>query len=379
MVLADRAVQSEIGILIAIALVALISGLLVARRSDHPISWLLSAAALAGGIAGLAAGLLPPGLTDPTWWQSVLAIVSGPAWYALLLTVLVLIPLLFPTGSPLSPRWGWVGWLVGAAGAVLSILWMLQEEFCTDWQAETCTSVVPNPIGIRGITNPEESTIGGVVLFLLLAGAIAALLSLVVRFRRSGPVERQQVKWVAFSVGLFIGFTVLIDVVWVELLGRSEPPGYGLVQQSLWVAIPASIGIAILRYRLYDIDLVINRTLVYGSLTVALAGVYGAGVVLVPRLLPLTEDNDLVVAGSTLAVAALFSPLRRRIQAFVDRRFYRSRYDARRTVEAYSARLREEVDLEELTSDLVGVVRETLQPASVSVWLKEPASRGAAR
>jgi hypothetical protein len=226
----------------------------------------------------------------------------------------------------------------------------------------------------------EEGQPGGAAfllqgLGLLLVGVamVVSLVSVVVRFRRAGRTERQQIKWLAYAGAL----TVLFFSAQVLAGGPQRFAGLGIAVGLLLLvlilpSIPIAVGIAILRYRLYDIELVINRTLVYGALTVLLGAMYVAGVVGLPQVLPLARDNDLVVAGSTLAVAALFSPARRKIQAFVDRRFYRRRYDARRTVEAFSARLRDQVDLETLSRDLEGVVRDTLQPASVGVWLREP-------
>lgn len=364
----------EAGILLAVVILGLISGLLVAKRPDHAISWLLTGAAVAGGIAGLASQLLPPGVTELTWWQGALAIISGPAWYALLITVLVMIPLLFPTGSPPSRRWRWVAWLVASATAVFSLLFMLQEAFCTDSAEDgSCISSVANPIGITGLTNPEESSFGVVLDAALLLGAVAALFSLVARFRRSGAVERQQVKWVAFSVGLFIAFTVLVDLVWIDGLGHAEPPGYWLVQQILWVMIPASIALAILKYRLYEIDRIVSRSVSYTLIAVILAAVYAGGVLGLQTLIP--DADDLAVAASTLAAVALFSPLRRRIQGWVDRRFNRRRYDAERVVEAFSSRLRDAVDLATVTGDLRDVVNRTVEPAATTVWLRNAAPR----
>ena len=268
--------------------------------------------------------------------------------------------LLFPTGHPPSSRWRWVVWVVG-----LAITLMVVPMAVATWPSRAS---LPD----EGEAVSAAFLLQGIGLLLVGVAMVASLVSLVVRFRRAGGTERQQIKWLAYAGTL----TVLVFSGEVLAGGPQRLAGLGVVVGLLLLivivpSIPIAVGIAILRYRLYDIDLVINRTLVYGALTVLLGAVYVAGVVGLPRLLPLAEDNDLVVAGSTLAVAALFSPLRRRVQAFVDRRFYRLRYDAQRTLEAFSARLREEVDLDTLSAELVGVVRHTLQPASVRVWLAD--------
>jgi hypothetical protein len=186
-----------------------------------------------------------------------------------------------------------------------------------------------------------------------------------VRFRRSRGVERQQMKWFVYAVALLLTFPLeglLPDIVDNVLFGLTL------------IAIPTAIGIAVLRYRLYEIDIVINRTLVYGSLTALLVAVYFGGVATTQTIFrALTgqeQQPQLAIVVSTLAIAALFNPLRRRIQGFIDRRFYRSKYDAAKTLEAYSSKLRDETDLDALTAELVGVVRETMQPAHVSLWLR---------
>ena len=195
---------------------------------------------------------------------------------------------------------------------------------------------------------------------------------MVIRQRRAEGLERLQLRWFTSAVGLVVVLVVAQGMVFLRYESGTALPPWATVISYLGIVssavLPLAVGIAILRYRLYDIDRIINRTLVYGALTAILVLAYVGSVVLLGGLLrPVTGSNDLAVAGSTLAVAALFAPARRRIQAFVDRRFYRSRYDAARTVEAFSARLRDEVDLDTLTRDLQGVVRDTLQPTSVSV------------
>ena len=218
---------------------------------------------------------------------------------------------------------------------------------------------------------------------------LASALSLVLRYRRSGGEERQQIKWIAsaasvvvvvYAIAMIASFvfpaeswTTAGSVWWLNLLTYAVLSSFTLV--------PIAVGIAILKYRLYEIDLLINRALVYGSLTATLVAIYFVGVAttqaIFRSLTGQSEQPQLAVVVSTLAIAALFNPLRRRIQSFIDRRFYRSKYDARKTLEAFSSKLRDETDLDSLNDELVSVVRETMQPAQVSVWLRpETASKG---
>ena len=237
--------------------------------------------------------------------------------------------------------------------------------------------------------NPDKvgGTIGVMaasVVFVIFATFALSALSLLFRYRRASGVERQQLKWVAFTAVLAASFLVGQQLAWLAalLVANSlggELPGLNrslenLLNVALTVCLYAGVGIAILRYRLYDIDIIINRTLVYGSLTVSLALVYFGGVISLQGLLrALTgQGSQLAIVASTLAIAALFNPLRRRIQGFIDRRFYRRKYDARKTLEEYSTKLRDETNLEELSGDLVWVVRETVQPEHVTLWLREP-------
>jgi hypothetical protein len=218
-----------------------------------------------------------------------------------------------------------------------------------------------NPVGLGDPLGTAAEVANGLGFLLLVVGTLAAIASIVVRFRRSRGIERQQLKWV--TVG-------------AALLPLSQIPsgdlGYaGLLLGALVIA--GAVAIAMLRYRLYDVDVVINRAVVYGALTATLALAYLGSVLLLQLALrPLTESSNLAIAGSTLAVAALFRPARSRIQRAVDRRFYRHKYDAQRTLEAFAARLRDEVNLGALNSELSAVVRETLRPAHVSLWLKAP-------
>jgi hypothetical protein len=233
---------------------------------------------------------------------------------------------------------------------------------------------IRNPFGIESLPNLNEQL--QALMFVLI---FLASVSLVVRLHHARGVERQQIKWVAYAGALGGGaslptYTVLeaVDIRWLHMVG------YVAALVGI-VGVPTAVGIAITRYRLYEIDLIINRTLVYGSLTVTLIALYFGVIVVSQRAFVLLtgERSTLAVVASTLLIAALFTPLRRLIQGFIDRRFYRSKYDARKTLEAFSAQLRNETDLEALSDDLVGVVRETMQPAHVSLWLRpKTASKG---
>jgi hypothetical protein len=357
----------EVGILLAVSLMAIIAGFLVAKRPENRVSWVLAFAALVGGMAGLAAAFLPPGAQQIEWWQVPLAIIGGPAWFGLLLSFLVLIPLLFPTGSPPGRRWRWIAPMGWAAFGIMSVLYMFQERFCTDSPDGECLSSVANPIGIDGIQYPEESMIGTLLYGVLLVAAIAAIASLVVRYRRSGEIERHQIKWVLYSIVLFVGISVMIEEVWMIALGQSEPPGYPLINQLLWMLIPVSIAIAVLKYRLYDIDRIISRTVTYA----VVVGILALGVALVAAIVGTRFDDPLIVAITTLAVAATFNPFRRRVQRIVDRRFNRSRYDAERVVDGFTSTLQARIDPGEIMQDWAGVISNTMQPQAMGVWVRE--------
>ena len=228
-------------------------------------------------------------------------------------------------------------------------------------------------MGVEALRPVADAALGALILVLALC-ILASAVALVLRFRRAVGIERQQLKWLAAAAAI-VGTAFVVGIVTSMLVPDDQPePTWQLVLDQLnlllFALLPIAIGVAVLRYRLYDIDTVINRALVYGTLTATLVATYLGSVLLLQLVLrPLTRESDLAVAGSTLAVAALFGPARGRIQALVDRRFYRRRYDAALTVTAFTGRLRHQVDLDAVGAELVAAVRETVEPASASIWL----------
>jgi hypothetical protein len=346
---------------------ALVGALVVARQPRNAVGWLLCAAGLVIPIAALlwsyaTYSVHADSLPGEEWAAWAFAWSEQP-----LLQILVLLLLLFPDGRFLNARWRAVGY----ATVGIAVAWAL--AIALDPGPLHTFEAVSNPIGIEGAGGFLDAAVGVAsiteTLLLFLAGV-----SMVVRYRRSAPSERRQIKWLAATAALaavlIVAFGVLEATVETDR-GAGELATSVLAFLTL-ALIPLGLGIAMLRDRLYDVDVVINRTLVYGALTAALVGTY-VGVVLLLQLAlgPLTEDSGLAIAGSTLAVAALVRPLRGRIQAMVDRRFYRSRYDAARTLEGFGARLRDQVELDALSGELRQVVAETMQPAHVSLWLRE--------
>jgi hypothetical protein len=331
---------------------ATVGALVVARRPGNPVGWLC-----------LALGALVA-LEDVVWQlPSQYVTLALEITLGILGTLMIpplplmLLLLVFPDGRLPSRRWQIAVWLaLGAAG--LGSL-----------------AVVVGPTTYVG------RAAGNVAWPLSLLALLASVISLFFRWRGSGGAERQQLKWLAYA-GVSIAVALLGGVASGYVSGEHSYPTVLILSVAiagLTIGVPVAIGVAMLRYHLYDVDLLINRTLVYGALTGILALVYlGSVVALQAFFRYLTgQDSQLAVVASTLAIAALFSPLRRRIQSFIDRRFYRRKYDARKTLEAFSAKLRDETDLDALRDDLVGAVRETMQPAHVSLWLRpNTASKG---
>jgi hypothetical protein len=359
-----RAIHVAFGA-VAVAFAAV--GTLVLRaRPDNRVGWLFWAVGLSTAIAAFAqqyAVYAVVGRPHPMWGGAAAAWLQSWSLLSVLTTGVGLLLALFPDGRVLTPRWRLV-----PLAALLGLACFVVGYVLDAGPVNDPFGSVSNPFAIPGLDRVGTILIP-IGFFLSLISALAAAVSLVLRFRRASGVERQQIKWLA-ATGAVLGVS-LIAAVNLE----SSKTG-AAVAESIAVAavigISVAAGLAILRYRLYEIDVVINRTLVYGSLTALLAGMYVGLVLLFQSALhPLTGGSGLAVALSTLAVATLFRPARNRIQALVDRRFYRHKYDAERTLQAFAARVRDEVDLEALRAELAVVVAQTMQPAHVSLWLRD--------
>jgi hypothetical protein len=358
----------------------LVGALIASKRPENAVGWLCLAVGLLwmlGGVFDYYAyyGASTPGSVP---FPVAMAGISDWIWVPAIGLLGTYVLLLFPNGRLPSRRWRPLAWLSGAVILLLSLGVMLAPGRLDNLAG------VRDPFGIEGA---EWLTAGAYALLPLLPLCmLASALSLVLRYRRSRGEERQQIKWMAFSASVVVvlyaiamiasfafpeeSWTTAGSVWWLNLLTYAVLASFTIV--------PIAVGIAVLKYRLYDIDLIINRALVYGPLTAILVLVYVGGVVgLQAAFWALTgQESTLAIVASTLAIAALFNPLRRRVQAFVDRRFYRRKYDAVKTLEGFATRLRDETDLDALNDDLVGVVRETVQPAHASLWLRTPTEAG---
>jgi cell division protein FtsL len=344
---------------------AVVGALLVAKRPTNVIGWIMAVVALllmAFRAGGAYAAYVVATRGQPDALAVFGAWIGHWAWGFILALTVIYLPLLFPDGKLPSRRWLLVAVLGGIGTLALVVLSALTDTLSLDAGGDVRLRI-ENPIGIEGLGLVDDLPIFGVLNGLLLVGVVGAGVSVVVRFRRSREVERQQMKWFVYAAALILLAPVVnflpevVNGVWFALV---------------LIATSTAIGIAVLRYRLYEIDLIINRTLVYGLLTVTLIVIYIGGVVSLQYALRalIGQESQLAVVASTLAIAALFNPLRRRVQGFVDRRFYRRKYDAAKTMARFSSKLRDETDLETLREDLIGVVRETMQPAHVSLWLR---------
>jgi hypothetical protein len=339
-----------------------VGSVLIAKRPGNLVSWITAAIGLMTGVFPAAETyaayvMMTVGRPDPlalfgAWMNNLY-------WVPLLALALIYLPLLFPDGRLPSRRWLPVAVIAGLTVAGFVGIGAFSE---TLYGQEIDYQIV-NPIGIEGLPPAEEHPVFPVLMIGTGIGLVGAVAAVAMRFRKSNGAERQQLKWFLYAAALIPTFLV------VDLLPVFGDLLFGLVL----ISLPASIGVAILRYRLWDIDLIIRRTLVYTLLTAALALVYFGCVVLLQSFVERISGGNgssAVIVISTLAIAAIFNPLRRRIQSFIDRRFYRRKYDVERTLQVFAATLQEEVELERLSEYLVSMVQETMQPEKVSLWIK---------
>jgi hypothetical protein len=352
----------------------LVGALIASKRSKNAVGWLCLAVGVLWALSGVFDyygyyGAATPGSVP---FPVVAAGISDWIWVPAVGLLGTYVLLLFPDGRLPSRRWRPLAWLSGAVILLLSFGVMLAPGPLDNLGG------VRNPFGIEGA---DWLRVGAYVLLPLLPLCmLASALSLVLRYRRSGGEERHQIKWIAFAASVVVvvyaiamiasfafpeeSWTTAGSVWWLNLLTYAVLSSFTLV--------PIAVGIAVLKYRLYEIDIIINRALVYVSLTATLVAFYLGGVVLLQRLFVLLtgQQSTLAVVASTLLIAALFNPLRRGLQSFVDRRFYRKKYDAAKTLATFNSRLREETDLDSLRDEVLGVVRETMQPEHASLWLR---------
>ena len=349
--------------------------ILASRRPANPVGWFLLTIGLATGLRGLAgeyaryalAGPHHPGHPGGVWaawyvgWSLILLFPAGQLTFLLLL---------FPDGRPLTRRWWAVFWgAAGLSGAFLVIAWLTPVPVTLGDGLPN----VPNPTAIRGLSHLLYGVLGGGIWIFSFVFLLLAVVSVVLRYRRSAGEERLQLKWFAYATAVSLG--LIFALLPVAPMGTAGQAIYDLaIVAGIGLALPVAIGIAVLKYRLYAIDKIISRTVSYTLVTGLVVGVYLGCIALLTRVLPVR--GSVGVAVSVLAAAALFSPLRRRVQSLVDQRFDRARYNAERVVTQFSVQLRDQVDLDVLGEDLRGVVDHVLAPAHLSLWLREPGPFG---
>jgi hypothetical protein len=375
--------RTVIDLLISVPVLAfpVVGALIASRRPHNPIGWICLAEGFLWMLLSMVDYYGVYGLAKPGSVPFPVGIYALGQWLwvpAVGLLAIYLV-LLFPDGRLLSRGWRPLAWLSAAIIVLESIAQGLIPGPLPDF------GEVRNPFGLEGA--PWVADAANAILVPFLFCILASALSLILRYRRSGGEVRQQIKWIAFAVSFF--GVVFVSVMVISLIifffapetweRTADTPPFWLellfyVMLLSFGGVPIAVGFAVLKYRLYNIDLLINRTLVYGALSTMLVVIYFGGVATTQAIFrALTgqeQQPQLAIVVSTLVIAALFNPLRRRIQGFIDRRFYRKKYDAVKTLEAFSAKLRDETDLEALNNELVGVVRETMQPAHVSLWLR---------
>jgi len=360
---------TQVAIFAAVLAFSSVGAVVIARQPRNLVGWLLGAIALAMALGTLSQGygIAAHFALQDAWPAGPLLLwISSWLWVpAVYATVFLL--LLFPDGQLRGPRWQVLAWLSAVGLAALLGSLVLQPGSNPDFPS------IENPVPANETVARAVPVLAGVGYVLLFVGLLGAAASLLIRFRRARGEERLQLKWIAYAgmmlAVVYVGFSLAYVVVIEFRLQRGLLDAvFGVLAIGAFTTLPVAIGVAVLRYRLYDIDILINRTLVYGALSAVLGAGYVATVFVLQAVLgSFTGGGQLEVAIATLLAAAAFRPLRNAIQRFIDRRFYRAKYDAQRTVAAFAARLRDEVELETISADLVAVVDETVAP--VRIWL----------
>lgn len=360
--------STEVPVL-GVAMAATVSGLILLRKPGNPVALLLMAAGFLGSLQVISEGywVLHPGTSDPSFAVSMAAkatAISGTLGFSMMM---VFLPIIFPTGRPHA---SWSTWVLRGTLLLVSLqavgIALSGQDVCVLEGSGRCLESWVDPPGLGWVPNPTEPPLSNIFGPLIFVGIIGGLWAALARYWRAAGVERLQMKWFALAAFLSV-LVVPVGILADATLGIPLPSWLFNIPFSL---LPIGIGVAILRYRLYDIDRIISRTLSYALVVGLLGLIFAAGVVLAPSAVPGFEDSALVVAASTLVVAALFNPLRLRIQESVDLRFNRSRFDAERVMDGFVSSLRDQVDPDSVLGGWVDVVSETMQPAEVSVWVR---------
>jgi hypothetical protein len=342
---------------------AVVGAVVASRRPRNPVGWFFLGSSMSLTLAEFTSEYALYGLRTESGSLPFARAMAWPQtwlWVPGVALSLIFLPLYFPNGRLLSHRWRWVVWIAAVFCAYSAVV----SAFLSN-EAESEAGIA-NPLLVAA-PGPVVRVIEGSVQVLLISVVLVAAASLVVRFWRSRGEERQQMKWLTYVAALMPVLIVLTN--WF--------PAADYAAGVVFASVPVVVGVAVLKYRLYDVDLIINRTLVYATLTAALASVYVGGVVTLQFVFrALTgQGSQVAIVASTLTIAALFGPLRRRVQRFIDRRFYRKKYDAAKTLAAFGAKLRDETNLERLGDELVSAVKETVRPAHALLWLRDKEER----
>jgi hypothetical protein len=350
----------DVALIFPMLMFGVIGSLIIAYHPRNAIGWLFYIVGCSGVFSGFGTQYVFYGLyARPELLREgvLLILLSNTAWLLFLVPILTLLPLLFPTGRPLSPRWGWLVWITIGGMALLWLGEMLRPSVTVSEGL-----VLENPYGMAAVAPWVEwgNTAG---LFVLMLVALLSVVSLVIRYRHGGGQARAQIRW--FALGATLNLVALLAS---ELLGVDNE----LVFALLFSVMPIAVALAIFKYRLYDIDLLIRRTLVYSTLTALLALVYFSSVVLLQFLFTRRtgEESTVAIVVSTLLIAALFTPLRRRVQRVIDRRFFRHKYDAQQVLAQFATTAREEADVDRLTANVIRILEDTMHPTKITVWLR---------